>query len=123
MGLVSYARHFHQILKHLAALGLANARDEILKTLVALPFLHKPPRDPFDHRGHVLGRHRTDGETVRARVVLPLAAEQHLKMRHLAVAEGAAVPIKTDVGQMMLAAGIEAAAHLDAQALSPPRPS
>src|SRR5437867_5710904 len=38
-------------------------------------------------------------------------------MRHLAVAHRTAVAIETDVGDVMLAARVEAATHLDAQVL------
>src|SRR5262245_44453884 len=46
---------------------------------------------------------------------MKFAAEDDLEMRHLKSFDVAVDAVKADVGDVMLAAGIEAAAHLDAQ--------
>ena len=54
---------------------------------------------------------------VLAGVVVKLAAEDHLEMRHLKSLHVAVDAVKADVGDVMLAAGVEAAADFDAQIL------
>jgi len=83
-GVLLVSGHFHQILEHLAALRLANARDEILKTLIALAFRDESLRDPFDHNGTFLtALNRWRDRTIR--VIEPLAAKEHLEVRYFAI--------------------------------------
>ena len=56
------------------------------------------------------------GQAVRAGVVAPLAAEHDLEVRHLVAADVAADAVEAEVGDVVLAAGVEAAADLDVQA-------
>ncbi len=108
-------RHLHQVLDHPARLRFAEPVDKCRKRFPGLPLVDVPAGDALDHRRDVFGRHAADGQPVAAGVVRPLTAEQDLKMRHLVVADGAAVAVEADVGQMMLAAGVETTAHLDFQ--------
>ena len=69
------------------------------------------------HRfGDALGRHRADRQAVGAGVLLPLAAEHDLEVRHGVAVHVAADAVEAEVGDVVLAAGVEAAADLDVQA-------
>ena len=56
-----------------------------------------------------------DRHAVFAGVVVKFAAEDHLKMRHLKSLDVAVDAVKSNIGNVMLAAGVEAAADFDAQ--------
>ena len=86
-----------------------------MESLVLGSFCNVAGREPIHDFGNALRRHGADGETVRARVVLPLAAQHHLEMRHRVSVLHAAHAVEAEIADVMLAAGIEAAADLDVQ--------
>ena len=71
--------------------------------------------EAVDHFGNSLGRDRPDGQAVRPAVFGPLAADHDLEMGNGVAADVAAVAVEADVGDVVLAAGVEAAADLDVQ--------
>ena len=101
-------RHFHILFDQRPALLLADALDEFLKAFRALALAHIAAGDVLNNVGNVFRRHRADRETVRARIVLPLSAKHDLEMRHLAFVDRPACSVETEIGDMVLAAGIEA---------------
>ena len=68
-----------------------------------------------DELGDALRRHRADGQAVGGAVVFPLPAHEDAEVRHGRAADLARDAVEADVGQVMLAAGVEAAGHLDVQ--------
>ena len=84
---------------------------------LALALLRVALGEALDHLGHALRRHGADGQAVRAAVVRPLAADDQLEVRHAAPADVAADAEEADVGDVVLAARVEAAAGLDVQVL------
>ncbi len=106
-----------EIFQHSFQLHFADALDEILETFAGRPVRHVSFRQARDHFRNTLGRNRHDGQAVRAAVVLPLAAQHHLEVRHGVSADLAADAVEAEVGHVMLAATVEAAADLDVQIL------
>jgi len=109
-------RHGLQLGDRLRQLLLADAPAEVLEALARLPVRHVARRDPVHDLRDPLRRDRSDREAERPGVVLPLPAEHDLEVRHGVAADLAAVAEESDVGDMVLAAGVEAPADLDAQA-------
>src|SRR4029434_3849544 len=58
-----------------------------------------------------------DGNTILPGIIMKFAAENHLEMRYLEALYVAVDTVKADVGDVVLAAGIKAAADFDAQIL------
>ncbi len=108
-------RNRSEVVDHLLARGLADARDEVMERLGRFTLREIAARDPVDRLGDALRRYRADRQAIGASVVLPLAAEHDLKMRHGVSILVAAYSIEAEVGDMVLAAGVEAAADLDVQ--------
>jgi hypothetical protein len=73
--------------------------------------------DALDHLGDVLRGDRERREPERAGVLGPLAAEHDLEVRHESAALLAADAVEAEVGDVVLAARVEAAARLDAEPL------
>ena len=95
---------------------LAEPRDVVLEGLAVLALRDEAGGDAVDHLGDPLGRHRADRQAVRAGVLAPAPAEHHLEVRHGDAVDLAAVAEEADVGHVVLAARVEAAADLDPQA-------
>src|SRR6185503_16292044 len=100
---------------HLLALGLTDSRDEFVKRLSRCPLFQIAIRDAIDRLGNAFRRHRADRETVRSGVIGPLASQDHLEMWHCVSVLVPADTVEAQIGDMMLAAGIEAAADLDVE--------
>ena len=66
---------------------------------------------------NVFGRDRHNGQAVRAGVALPLSSQNHLEVRNGVAGHLAADAVETEVGHVVLAATVEAAADLDVQVL------
>ena len=65
---------------------------------------------------NALRRHRANRKTVGAGIILPFATEENLEVGDHVVALLAAHSVEAEIGNVVLAAGIEAAADFDAQA-------
>ncbi len=76
------ARRLGKIVEQTFQLGLAHALDEILEHLVIFTARGVAFREPVDHFGNILRRNGHDRHAVGADVVGPLAAENHLEVRH-----------------------------------------
>src|SRR5580658_10731319 len=95
----------------------AYALDEIFEGFASRALrdiLRRKTRDDFRNS---LRRNRDNRQTVRAAVVGPLAAENHLEVRHRVPCNLAADAVETEIGDVMLSATIEAAADFDMQIL------
>src|SRR5262249_18349747 len=110
---VGPARHLDEVLEEGADLGLAGALDERLEALVLVALTRVRLRQARHDLGDVLGRHGADREPEGARVLFPLAAEHDLEVRHGIAGDLSADTPEPEVGDVVLAAGVEAAADLD----------
>ena len=106
--------------EHLAELLLANARHECLEALVALAVTEVVLRDQLDGLRDVLRGNGADHQTVALGVLGPLTAEHDVEVRDLPAANLSADAGESDVGGVVLAAGVEAAARLHAKRSAPP---
>ena len=70
-----------------------------------------------DHLRNVFRRNRHDRQSVRTAVVLPFAAEDDLEVGHGVPGDLAADAVEAQVGDVVLAAAVEAAADFDVQIL------
>ncbi len=68
-----------------------------------------------DELRDTLRGHGANGETVSGTIVLPLTAHEDAEVRHSRPTDLARDTVEADVGEVMLAAGIEAAGHLEVQ--------
>src|SRR6202034_1893348 len=66
---------------------------------------------------NILRRDRGDRQAVGSAVMFPFTAEDDLEMRHSKAADFPADAVETQIGDMVLAAAIEAAADLDMEML------
>ena len=98
-------------------LDLANSLHELGEPLIRLALLHVEVRNPIERGGHAFRGNRHDRQAVSAGVLFPLTAQYDLEVRHFKAFHGATDTIKPDVGHVVLAAAIEAAADLDVQIL------
>ena len=96
---------------------LADAVGEIREGFVVQAFLGVAIGEALDDLGHALRRHGADGQAVGAGVVGPLAPDDQLEVRHAPPADVAADAQEAEVGDVVLAARVEAAAGLDVQVL------
>src|SRR5512145_643269 len=106
-----------QVIQHLFDLELANPLDKGLKAFLFLTLRHIPARESLHHLRDALRRDRAHGQTIRAGIVRPLATQHNLKVRYGITSRMAAHTVKPEIGNVMLSAGIEATADLDAQVL------
>ena len=106
-----------QVFEHGLDFALADASDEVLEGLVPGALGDKVLGQAGDDFGDVLGGHGTGGQAKGTGVFPPLAAQDDLKVRHGDAVDLAAVAVEADVGRVVLAAGVEAAADLDPQGL------
>src|SRR4029077_14537772 len=104
-----------QILQEILDLLFADAPDEILEALVLQALAHVVFRDRQHRLRYPLGWNGANGYSVFPRIVVKFSAKDHLKMRHLEALHVAVDAVKADVGNMMLAAGVKAAANFNAQ--------
>ena len=107
-------RHGRQVIDHLAKRALADPRGEVVEALRSLASGNEASGDAPHHFRNVLGRHRADGEPVGAAVVDPLAAQHHLEVGDHVTPDVPAYPVEPEVADVVLPAGVEAAADLDA---------
>ena len=110
-------RHGGELVQHALDAHLAGALNEGAEGLALLALGHVAAGEALDHVRDALGRHGADGQAVRAAILLPLPAQHHLEMRHGVAVEVAADAVEAQIGHVVLAAGVEAAADLDVQAL------
>src|SRR6266853_5816164 len=108
-------RNGGELLDHLLALGFSDAFDETLKSFARQTIRPVPAGDSIHGLRNSFGRHRADGETVGARIVGPLAAQQNLKMGDCVAVLIPADAVEAQIGDVVLATGIEAAADLDTE--------
>ena len=106
-----------QIFQRCFQFHFADALDEILEAFAGRAAGDVLFGEARDHFRNILRRNRHDRQAVRTAVVLPLAAQHHLKMRNGEAADLAADAVETKIGHVMLAAAIEAAADFDVQVL------
>ena len=110
--------HHLQLLDH--ARGSSSCRCGSMKSANVSPSrrsLREALGQALDDLGHALRRHGADGQAVGAAVVRPLPADDELEVRHAAAADVAAHAEEAEVGDVVLAARVEAAARLDVQVL------
>src|SRR5215471_9332533 len=106
-----------EIFQEVLDLFFTDPPNEVLEALALLALAHVIFGDRQYCFRYALRRHGSDGHAVLAGVVMKLAAENDLKVRHLKPLHVAVDAIKPDVGDMVLAARVEAAAYFDAQIL------
>ena len=106
-----------EVLEQLAHASLADASDEGLEALALLALADVQAAQPLDRVGDRLRRHRESGQSIGRGVSLGLPAQDDLEVRHRAIADLAAHPVEADVGDVVLAARVEAARDLDLEVL------
>src|SRR3989338_882105 len=104
-----------EVVQHGFDLFFADPSDEVLKALTFQPFPYIPIGNPHHDLRYPPGRDGADRQPVSPGVVLPLTAEHHLEVRHGITVDIPADAVKSDIGNVVLAARIEAAAHLNPQ--------
>src|SRR2546426_377315 len=108
-------RDLRQIIEHHLDTLLAEPIDEVLKRLALFSLAHISFSDAVNGFRNPLRRNSANSEAVLACVVPEFTAQHDLKMRHLIAIDVTVDAVKTDVSDVMLAAGVEAAAHLNTE--------
>ena len=106
--------YFGEIREHLLEFTFSDPRNELLKRFSALTFAREAGRNAVHDFRCALGWDCTDGQSICAAILFPFPAEDELEMRDRVAANHAVDAVKADVRNVMLAAGVEAAADLDA---------
>ncbi len=114
-GIRGVGRNFGEVLDHELTFGFADAADVGLEGFAGLALLDVAGGDARDGGGNALGGDGADGQAVGAGVFGPLAAEDDLEVGGGEAALVAADAVEAEIGNVMLAAGVETAADLDAQ--------
>src|SRR6185295_746590 len=110
-------RRTRQVLEQTLQFSFPNSLAKVLESFAVAAVGYVSCREAGNHFGNVLGRNRDNRKTVRSRVVIPLASEDHLEVRHGVAAHFAADTIEPQVGHVMLTATVEAPADLDVEIL------
>ena len=110
-------RYLGQVIQQVFDRRLADALDESLEGLAALALGDVVGGQPQHRIGDALGGDSANGQAVRTAVLGPLPAQDQLEVRRQAVAHAPAHTIEAQVGHVVLATGIKAAADLDVQVL------
>jgi hypothetical protein len=98
-------------------LDFSDALDECLKRFILLAFAHVPPGESLHHFGNAFRRNGSHCQAIRACVVSPLASKHNLKVWDGIVPGVTAHAIESQVGDVVLSAGIETTANFDMQVL------
>ena len=111
-------RVLSQVIEDLSNFRFTDAADELGKTFVGLTFTQIEVGNEVQGIRDALRRYGNNGQTVRAGVLFPLATENDLKVRNLESLQRAADSIEADIGHVVLAATVEAAADLNVHVLN-----
>src|SRR5581483_3896159 len=92
-----------QVIEHTLQLRFANAFHKVLEHLARLTISEVSLGESADNFGDVPGRNRHYRKPVRPGVLLPLAAEHYLKVRHRMACDLTTHAVETEIGYVMLA--------------------
>jgi hypothetical protein len=106
-------RDLHQVFQHSFRFRFADTFEKRLEGLVVRSLRHEPVQDAIDRLRDSLGGHGTDCQAICAGVFCPLAAKDDLEVRNIVFVLVPADAVEPEICNVMLSAGIEAAANLD----------
>jgi hypothetical protein len=105
--------NFHQIFQHALALGFTDPLHKRLEGFISISLCHILAGNAVQSLRNSFRRYGANRQAVSAGILRPLAAEDDLEMRDVVFVFVAAHAIETQIGDMVLSTGIEAAADFD----------